>query len=170
MNSPKIFICHQAELLKKKNKLFSNQDCNKSVNTISELKVDGANMYITYCIFTMIVAWLYSAPFLYSISVFQKHHLSFLLWSLNPIIVLLPLKDAVILKKKTTNLRILSLSAAPSTLCPRDDKGVGGAALQPGSVLSGQTASASPGSSSGHRRPTRITEEARADLRTMGLA
>lgn len=38
------------------------------------------------------------APFLYSLSVFQKCHLPFLLWSLNPIIVLLPLKDAVILK------------------------------------------------------------------------
>ena len=42
-------------------------------------------------------------PFLYSISVFQKHHLSFLLWSLNPVIVLLPLKDAVILKKEQNN-------------------------------------------------------------------
>lgn len=36
-----------------KEKLCSNQDCNKNVNTVSELKVDGANMYITYCIFTM---------------------------------------------------------------------------------------------------------------------
>lgn len=59
-----------------KEKLFSNQDCNKCVNSISELKVDGANMYITYCIFTMIVAWL-SHPLLYSVSVFQKPHLPF---------------------------------------------------------------------------------------------
>ena len=39
-------------------------------------------------------------PFLYSISVFQKCHLPFLLLSLNPIIVLLPSEDAVIFKKK----------------------------------------------------------------------
>lgn len=47
------------------------------------------------------------APFLYSLSVFQKCHLPFLLWSLNPIIVLLPLKDAVILKLLPSCLSVL---------------------------------------------------------------
>lgn len=47
------------------------------------------------------------APFLYSLSVFQKCHLPFLLWSLNPIIVLLPLKDAVILKLLPSRLSVL---------------------------------------------------------------
>lgn len=61
----------------------------------------------------MIVACLYSAPFLYSVSVFQKRHLPFLLWSLNPIIVLLPLKDAVILKSLRSRV-----PAAPAMLCP----------------------------------------------------
>lgn len=77
-------------------------------------------MYITYCIFTMIVACLYSTPFLYSVSVFQKRHLPFLLWSLNPIIVLLPLKDAVILKSRRSRV-----PAAPAMLCPGTNQKAG---------------------------------------------
>lgn len=69
----------------------------------------------------MIVACLYSTPFLYSVSVFQKRHLPFLLWSLNPIIVLLPLKDAVILKSLPSRV-----PPAPAMLCPGLTRRVGG--------------------------------------------
>ncbi|EDM08323.1 rCG53647, partial [Rattus norvegicus] len=82
----------------RKERLFSNQDCNKRVNSISELKVDGANMYITYCIFTMIVAWL-SRPFCTQY-LSSRNLTCLLMWSLNPVIVLLPLKDAVILNSR----------------------------------------------------------------------
>lgn len=60
----------------------------------------------------MIVAWL-SHPLLYSVSVFQKPHLPSLMWSLNPVIVLLPLKDAVILN---------SLSLVSSLPCQGTNK------------------------------------------------
>lgn len=46
MNSPEIFICHQAELLKK------NCSLTRVVNTISELKVEGAGIYIMSYILT----------------------------------------------------------------------------------------------------------------------
>ena len=38
-----------------KEKLFPNADCDKDISTILELKVDGADIYIMYCIFTVIV-------------------------------------------------------------------------------------------------------------------
>lgn len=75
----------------------------------------------------MIVACLYSTPFLYSVSVFQKCHLPFLLWSLNPIIVLLPLKDAVILKSLRSRV-----PPAPAVLCPGRQSQGGG---EPASVF-----------------------------------